>query len=204
MTRCIGCKACMTSCKAENNVPLGVFRNHVRELEKGRYPTVKRILFPVLCNHCDTPACKGSLPKKIKNYISKRDDGIVVWDERLKGAAAKEAVEACPYSNPYIDPQTKSFGKCDYCAHRVDAGSQPACVATCIGGARVFGDMNDSKSEIFKYMSTHATQILKPEEGTEPNTFYVGLDRHASSGLEGSKQLSTEDIVNIPVANFRK
>ena len=41
VSRCIGCRACMTACKAENNVPLGVFRNHVRELEKGRYPNVR-------------------------------------------------------------------------------------------------------------------------------------------------------------------
>jgi len=143
MRRCIGCKACMTSCKAENDVPLGVFRNHVRELEKGRYPNVRKINFPVLCNHCDEPACKAAC--KVEGAIYKRNDGIVLWDEsKCKDAdCAKECVNACPYANPYVHPQSGKFNKCNYCVHRVDAGLQPACVATCLGGVRIFGDVND-------------------------------------------------------------
>ena len=203
MSRCIGCRACMTSCKAENDVPLGVFRNHVRELEKGQYPNVKKINFPVLCNHCDKPACKAACEVKGAIYI--RKDGLVLWNEKLcKGAdCATECVEACPYSAPYVHPQSKKFNKCDYCVHRLDAGLQPACVATCIGTARIFGDLNDPNSEIFKYVSLNPTNVLKPEEGTGPNTYYVAYDRKAADKLEGSQQLPTKDIETISVENFR-
>ncbi|MBT3214526.1 MAG: 4Fe-4S dicluster domain-containing protein [Deltaproteobacteria bacterium] len=203
INRCIGCKACMTSCKAENDVPLGVFRNHVRELEKGIYPNMKKIFLPVLCNHCDKPACKAALPEGYEDAITKRDDGIVVWDEaKCKGKVAEAAIEGCPYSNAFMHPQKNVFQKCDYCVHRVDAGLQPACVSTCIGGARIFGDVNDSTSDVFKYMATHSTHVLKPEEGTTPNTYYVALDRITAERLEGSQQLPPTDATEIAVENF--
>lgn len=203
MSRCIGCKACMTSCKAENDVPVGVFRNHVRELEKGQYPNVKKINFPVLCNHCDKPGCQAAC--KVEGAIYKRADGIVLWDEaKCEGAdCAQECVEACVYAAAYVHPTTKKFNKCNYCVHRVDAGLQPACVATCIGTARIFGDINDPNSEVFKYLSLNATNVLKPEEGTGPNTYYVALDSAAAERLEGSEQLPTKDIETIGIENFR-
>ena len=36
--RCIGCHSCTVSCKTENEVPLGVWRTHMRYYEKGVYP----------------------------------------------------------------------------------------------------------------------------------------------------------------------
>ncbi|MFN3739767.1 MAG: 4Fe-4S dicluster domain-containing protein, partial [Thermodesulfovibrionales bacterium] len=36
--KCIGCHACTVACKAENEVPLGVWRTHIRTQEKGKYP----------------------------------------------------------------------------------------------------------------------------------------------------------------------
>lgn len=203
MAGCIGCRACMTACKAENDVPLGVFRNHVRELEKGQYPNVRKINFPVLCNHCDTPACKAACPEE--GAIFKREDGLVLWNEAkcAGGNCAKECVDACPYGMAYTHPDKQVFNKCHGCAHRVDAGLQPACVATCLGGVRLFGDINDPNSEIFKVMATNPTHILKPEEGTGPNVYYIGLDRRAAENLEGSQQLPTTDIETVQTVNFR-
>ena len=37
-TRCIGCHACTVACKAENDVPLGVFRTWVQHIETGTFP----------------------------------------------------------------------------------------------------------------------------------------------------------------------
>ena len=52
----------------------------------------------------------------------------------------------------------------------------PACVSTCITHSRVFGDINDPNSEVSKLLSKHATQVLNPEHGTQPNVYYIGLD----------------------------
>ncbi len=41
-TRCIGCHACSTACKSENEVPLGVYRTWVKNTESGAYPDTQR------------------------------------------------------------------------------------------------------------------------------------------------------------------
>ena len=40
--RCIGCHACSTACKAENDVPLGVYRTWVKYTETGTFPDTRR------------------------------------------------------------------------------------------------------------------------------------------------------------------
>ena len=37
-TRCIGCHACTTACKSENEVPLGVTRTYVKSVDVGTFP----------------------------------------------------------------------------------------------------------------------------------------------------------------------
>jgi Fe-S-cluster-containing dehydrogenase component len=41
-TRCIGCHACTTACKSENEVPLGVTRTYVKYVDIGTFPQTRR------------------------------------------------------------------------------------------------------------------------------------------------------------------
>ncbi|MEE9390183.1 MAG: 4Fe-4S dicluster domain-containing protein [Candidatus Aminicenantaceae bacterium] len=66
--------------------------------------------------------------------------------------------------------------KCYWCHHRIDAGLEPACVLVCPTGAIIFGDLNDPRSDISKAMAKNAVQVIKPEMGTSPQTFYIGLE----------------------------
>jgi len=45
-----------------------------------------------------------------------------------------------------------------------------------VGGARVFGDINDPQSELRKIIDTQPVQVLRPALGTNPQVYYVGLD----------------------------
>jgi Fe-S-cluster-containing dehydrogenase component len=56
----------------------------------------------------------------------------------------------------------------------VDNGVVPACVNTCPAGARLFGDLNDSESEIYRKLNSEHPVPLLPVFGTGPSVFYKG------------------------------
>ncbi len=171
--RCIGCHACSVACKAEFDVPLGNTRSWVEYVEKGEYPNVSRNFLPRLCNHCSEPNCVDVCPTGAT--FKRAEDGIVVVDpERCIGC--KYCVQACPYDARFINPVTGAADKCDFCLHRVSRGIAPACVETCIGRARIFGDLNDPNSEIAKKIATNPVSVLRPGMGTEPNVYYIAAD----------------------------
>ena len=84
---------------------------------------------------------------------------------------------ACPYDARFINPIRKTAEKCTFCYHRVEEGLLPACVTTCVGGARVFGDLNDPSSLVSKLIANNPVQVLKPEMNTKPMVFYIGADQ---------------------------
>ncbi len=172
LRRCIGCHACSVACKAEFNVPLGVWRSWVKQVERGKFPNTQRHFLPRQCNHCEQPACVEACPTKA-SY--RREDGIVlILENRCIGC--KLCIAACPYNARFLHPDSKISSKCTFCAHRVDEGVVPACVNTCQGKARTFGDLNDPNSEVARLVAKEPVQVLKPELGTEPRVFYIGGD----------------------------
>lgn len=210
MTRCIGCDACTVACKQENGTPMDVFFARVLNIESGRYPNVKRMYVPVLCNHCDDAPCLKSCPNKA---IVRRQDGIVLIDQdRCRGAGA--CVSACPYGNVYLNKVDSWYldtdekyeseyvkprlrenvaRKCTYCAHRVDEGLDPACVVACPTKARIFGDIEDPKSEISRYIVDQEKETgrspfhLLPEAGTKPAGMYLGPMARQDSHTHGNR-----------------
>ncbi len=168
---CMGCKGCEVSCKAENNVPLGAWRLRVKYVDSGVYPEVKRAFTPLRCNHCDNAPCERICPVSALHYLP---NGIVNVDkQRCIGCAA--CMQACPYGAIYMDPETNTADKCTYCAHRVEAGLQPACVVTCPTEANIFGDLDDPRSLISRTIAANRdARVRKPEKGTRPKHYYVG------------------------------
>ena len=85
-------------------------------------------------------------------------------------------MQACPYDALYIDPETHTAAKCNYCAHRVDVGLEPACVNVCPEHAIISGDMEDSSSEIAQLLARQQVSVRKASKGTQPNLFYIDGD----------------------------
>ncbi len=105
----------------------------------------------------------------------KRKDGIVDFDgDRCIGC--KACMQACPYDAIYLDPNTNTAAKCNYCAHRVEVGLQPPCVTVCPEHAIIAGDMEDSETEISQMLSRHQVQVRKAEKGTNPQVSYIEGD----------------------------
>ncbi|MFN2179911.1 MAG: NrfD/PsrC family molybdoenzyme membrane anchor subunit, partial [Candidatus Promineifilaceae bacterium] len=167
--KCIGCHACSTACKSENEVPLGVYRTWVKYVETGSYPDVRRHFQVTRCNHCANPPCVRICPVEA---MFQRSDGIVEFDKNIC-IGCKACMQACPYDAIHIDPASSTAAKCNYCAHRIDIGLEPACVVVCPEQAIISGDINDPATEISHLLSTQDITVRKPDQGTAPKVFYI-------------------------------
>ncbi len=170
--KCIGCHACTVACKSEHDVPIGVNRTWVKQIEKGIYPNTRRVFSVLRCNHCEVASCVTICPVEAL-YI--RDDGIVDFNN-ARCIGCKSCMQACPYDSLYIDPETKTAAKCNYCAHRIDVGLEPACVNVCPEHAIISGDLDNPESEISQLLGRHQVTVRKPEKGNVPNLYYINGD----------------------------
>ena len=199
-TKCIGCNACARACRVENNVPEGYVRtwveryeieddgevhvdvapdeldsfkeDNVRDARAGKSP-MKAFFVPKLCNHCDASVCSQVCPV---GASFKTKDGVVLVDKD-SCVGCGYCVQACPYGSRFINPTSHTADKCTFCYHRITKGKLPACVQSCPVGARVFGDLKDPHSEISWALKERRHGVLKPEMGTRPKVYYVGLDQ---------------------------
>jgi Fe-S-cluster-containing dehydrogenase component/formate-dependent nitrite reductase membrane component NrfD len=170
---CIGCHACTVACKTEHDVPVGQFRTWVKYVESGAFPATTRDFGVMRCNHCTDAPCVKICPTEA---LFKRDDGIVDFDnERCIGC--KACMQACPYDAIYLDAETNTAAKCNFCAHRVDAELEPACVVVCPTHSIWVGDLDDPTSGIARLVNENPVQVRSPEQNTGPNVFYLGADR---------------------------
>lgn len=171
--QCIGCHACTVACKSEHDVPLGVNRTWVKYIETGVFPNTGRTFSVMRCNHCDDAPCMAICPT---SALHRAPNGVVDFDDS-RCIGCKACMNACPYDAIYINPQTHTAHKCNFCNHRVEVGLQPACVVVCPTQAIVTGDLDDPDSEISRIRSRDKTAVRAPEQGTNPKVFYRGVDQ---------------------------
>jgi Fe-S-cluster-containing dehydrogenase component/formate-dependent nitrite reductase membrane component NrfD len=169
-TACIGCHACTTACKSENDVPVGVTRTYVKYVDVGIFPQVRRSFQVTRCNQCVDAPCVTACPTAA---MHRRDDGIVDFDKRIC-IGCKACMAACPYDAIFINPDDHSAEKCNFCAHRLDMGLEPACVVVCPVGAIIVGDANDPTSVVAAMTQRSPVTVRRPEKGTRPKLFYKG------------------------------
>lgn len=201
-TRCIGCHACTTACKSENLVPVGVTRTYVKHVDVGVWPEARRAHQVTRCNQCAHAPCVTACPT---SAMFKRPDGIVDFDKSIC-IGCKACMAACPYDAIFINPEDHSAEKCNFCAHRIDSGLEPACVVVCPVEAILVGDMNDTDSRVAHYVNREPVQVRRPEKETLPKLFYKGahqatLDPLAARRPDGdlfmwSEQKTGADVVN--------
>lgn len=194
LQRCVGCQTCANACKMSNDVPMGMLWNRVLTKDsdvldgvEGTYPDLARVYIPLACQHCENPACLKVCPT---GATHKDESGRVEIDYE-KCIGCRMCMAACPYnarvfnwSEPNYDPdfkygydavQAREKGvmeKCTLCKERCDDGLLPMCVECCPTSARVYGDLDDSESEISKLVaSKHAYNLLEAK-GTHPQVYY--------------------------------
>ncbi len=133
---CWGCKTCEVACKQENGSINAVSMIHVSE--NGPRMMGDRLEFTYevnVCHHCEHPEC---VEVCMDEAIIKRDDGIVILDDRLC-AGCRLCIEACPHGAILYDETENIAKKCNLCYHRVDHGLLPACADNvCLAHCIVF------------------------------------------------------------------
>ncbi len=193
LQRCIGCDACAIACKQSNGTPPGIFWSHVVHKEVGKFPTAKIEYTPLLCMHCENAPCVTNCPT---GASVKEENGIVhVLADKCIGC--KQCIVVCPYqarwfmaqktkgyypANGLTPKETVDFAgfelgkvtKCNFCMDKVSEAEEPACVRTCPATARIFGDLDDARSEPAKLLRHYESKQLAPEVGTNPSVYYIG------------------------------
>lgn len=192
-SRCIGCHACTTACKSENEVPLGVTRTYVKYVDVGTFPEARRSFQVTRCNQCEDAPCVAACPT---SAMYRRDDGIVDFDKRIC-IGCKACIAACPYDAIFINPEDHSAEKCNLCAHRLDVGLEPACAVVCPVEAILVGDVNDPGSKVARIVNREPVTVRRPEKETKPALFYKGatqatLDPLAARRPEGGTFMWSE------------
>jgi Fe-S-cluster-containing dehydrogenase component len=182
-SRCIGCHACTTACKSENEVPVGVTRTYVKSVDVGVFPQAHRAFQVTRCNQCEDAPCVAACPTRA---MYRRDDGIVDFDKDIC-IGCKACMAACPYDAIFINPEDHSAEKCNLCAHRLDIGLEPACVTVCPVEAILVGDLNDPASRAAQVIGREPVQVRRPEKGTRPGVFYKGASQATLDPLAASR-----------------
>ncbi len=191
--QCIGCHACSTACKSENEVPLSVNRTYVKYVDVGVFPSTRRAFQVTRCNQCEDPPCVTACPTAA---MHRRTDGIVDFDKAWC-IGCKACIAACPYDAIFINPADHTAEKCNFCAHRLDVGLEPACVVVCPTQAILVGNLNDPASKVTRTVQRDVVHVRRPEKDTRPKLFYRGahqatLDPLAAARPDGGLFLWSE------------
>ena len=209
---CVGCHACVTSCKEWNTSgvagfmsddnpydkdPTGTFFNRVQTFEVGEYPHAETVHFPKSCLHCEDPPCVPVCPTGAS--YKRAEDGIVLVDYD-KCIGCKYCAWACPYGVRELDEHQKVMTKCTLCVDRVyddnlpAAERKPACVMACPTSARLFGDIHDPQSAVSQAIRDSGGYALMPEWGTRPANHYLPRRRTQMPGGSGGPGLADDPL----------
>ena len=184
---CTGCRACQAACTMENHTPFWSekYRTHVEDVASGKFPAVSRVFVPRLCMQCDNAPCVSVCPTGASHRTA---EGIVVVDVD-KCMGCKYCIVACPYQARFVydaedvkkaqevygeGQKAAAIDKCTFCQQRLKDRREPACVSTCLAGARIFGDLDDPNSQVSKLVATGQAKPLRADLGTKPKVYYLG------------------------------
>ena len=205
-TRCVGCKACMATCKRVNRDygnlsyerapfdPDGLWdaptdlSGNTRTLIKlykesaGRWSYVK-----YSCMHCQTPSCVSVCP--VSAMTKDQGTGIVDYDKN-KCIGCRYCQIACAFNIPRFQWELKApqIVKCDLCKSTNLRGKGiPACAEVCPVGAITFGKrgglLQEARTRISANPGRYGGAIYGEHEVGGTNHLYLAAVPFGDLGL---------------------
>jgi tetrathionate reductase subunit B len=185
--KCSDCGDCVTACHDENGVAghgrPATDAQWIRKVGLRDRATGHAQTMPLMCQHCEHPPCVDVCPT---GASFKRADGIVLVDKHTC-IGCRYCVMACPFGarsfihepvtgqKPDVPRGKGTVESCTLCVHRVDRGETPACVEACSSRAMVFGDLNDSSSEIHRRLKSEPSTQLRADLALNTGVRYQHL-----------------------------
>jgi len=193
-----GCSACVEACNTENGLNTGDELNSrpeqkaqwIRKVDLRDKLTGHEVSLPLMCQHCENPPCVDVCPT---GASFKREDGVVLVDKHIC-IGCRYCMMACPYkarsfiheeltNQVEVTPRGKgTVESCTLCVHRIDEDTNnqrdPACAEACLKEghkAMIFGDLNDSSSELSRELKKHSTKAIREDLGLNPGIRYRGI-----------------------------
>ena len=153
LSRCAGCESCTVACQNANGLSPDLAYTEVDRYMAGDFPSLVSTFTVNQCMHCVEAPCVAVCPT---GASVKQPEGPVTVDyDHCIGC--KYCITACPYDARVFDRRANVVRKCSLCFDRLKAGQAPACVQTCLTGARQVGDLDDPRSPIHQAIAQAGT-----------------------------------------------
>ncbi len=229
-TLCIGCKACVASCKEVNNMPpviegdrttwdsardlsgdtlnvIKVYKNGTAEVKDAE---VNGFCFEKhSCMHCVDPGCVSVCPVTAmrRNPLT----GIVTHHPDVC-IGCRNCMVGCPYNVPQFE-YDKTFGqiqKCQMCnqagVERIDKGQMTACAEVCPTGATLFGPRKVLLEEAKRRMTLKPGEIYNYPRGdvSKPYSYHEKAVPTYQPHIWGEKEAGGTNVMHLSAVPFDK